>query len=261
MPKAIALDTLIAELTAYVDPHSIPDFAPTGLQVRGGSTVRRVALGVSANLALFRLAAEWSADLVLVHHGLFWEAENPDLGPAKPFDEARASFLRDRSMSLAAYHLPLDAHPEAGNNVALARGLGLKQIAHDFGDLPGTEVKVGVSARAVPSISPDELLRRCEQLCGQPVQLTPSGPGRIETIGIISGGATRYLYSAIARGYDAFLTGEGREWAVAVAEEGGIHFLAAGHYATEVLGVQALGRWITSRYALETRFFPLSNPY
>ncbi|MDQ3045351.1 MAG: Nif3-like dinuclear metal center hexameric protein, partial [Chloroflexota bacterium] len=214
-----------------------------------------------ANLALFRLAATWNADLVLTHHGLFWEVEDPAVNPAKPFDERRARFLTEHGMSLAAYHLPLDAHPEVGNNAALAHGLGLTYIAHDFGDLSGTEVKVGVSARADPPISVDECFRRCERLCGQPVRLTHGGPELIETIGIISGGATSELYSAIDRGFDAFLTGEGREWAVAVAEEGGIHFLAAGHYATEVFGVRALGRWLTENYGLETRYFAIPNPY
>ncbi len=257
------LDDLIAALDGYVDPNRIPDFAPTGLQVRGAEapTVTKVALGVSANLALFRDAAAWGAELVLTHHGMFWATEDPELDPARRFDEARAAFLRERGMSLAAYHLPLDAHLEVGNNAELARLLGLEVVAFDFGDLPETAVKVGLTARAEPSVARDELVARTERLVAGPVHLIPAGPETIHTVAIVSGGGTGELYVAIERGVDLYLTGEGREWAPAVAREAGINFLVIGHHASEVFGVQALGRVIEARFGLQTRFFPQDNPF
>lgn len=260
---AMPLDDLIAALDAYVDPHRIPDFAPTGLQVRGAESpvISKIALGVSANLALFQDAAAWGAELVLTHHGMFWTVEDPELDPARRFDEARATFLREQGMSLAAYHLPLDAHPEIGNNAELARLLGLEVVAFDFGDLPETPVKVGLTARAEPPIARRDFAARAERVVGGPVQLIPGGPELIRTAAIVSGGGAGELYEAAARGLDLYLTGEGREWAPAVAREAGINFLVVGHHASEVFGVQALGRVIETRFGLQTRFFPQANPF
>ncbi len=259
----VSLDDLAAALDAYVDPQRIPDHAPTGLQVPGGpgAVVGKIALGVSANRPLFAAAADWGAEAVLVHHGLFWESDDPENDPARPFDERRAAFLRERGMALLAYHLPLDAHPEVGNNAEIARRLELTDVCHDFGDLPGTEVKVGLTARADPPLRADELLARVNQALGQPAQVVAGGPETIGTIAIVSGGATGLVYDAIARGVDAYLTGEGREWVPALAREAGITFIAAGHHATEVFGIQALGRWIKERFGVETRFFPQANPF
>lgn len=260
----ITLDELASALDAYVDPHAIPDHAPTGLQVRGrdgDDPVAKVALGVSASLALFEEAAAWGAEVVLVHHGLFWRSDDPERDPARPFDERRADALRQRRMSLLAYHLPLDAHPEVGNNAEIAHRLGVEIVAHDFGDLPEKEVKVGLVARAEPPIRLDELLARTNRVFGQSGELIAAGPEPIASIAIVSGGAPDHLYDAIARGVDAYLTGEGREWLPAIAREAGITFLAVGHHASEVFGVQALGRWIEERFGLETRFFPQANPF
>ena len=164
-------------------------------------------------------------------------------------------------MSLAAYHLPLDAHPEVGNNAELARLLGLEIVAFDFGDLPETAVKVGLTARAEPPVARDELVARAAQVVGGPVHVIPGGPETIRTVAIVSGGGTGEIYEAIRRGVDLYLTGEGREWVPAVAREAGINFLAVGHHASEVFGVQALGRTIETRFGLQTRFFPQDNPF
>ena len=261
----ITLDDLSRALDAYVDPHRIPDAAPTGLQVRGageGATVARVALGVSANRELFAAAAEWGAEAVLVHHGLFWAGDDPaEEHPGRRFDEARAAFLRERGMSLFAYHLPLDAHPEVGNNAEIARRLGLTVVAADFGDLAATEVKVGLIAGADPPLRLEELVGRVNRVFGQPAHVAAAGPEAISSIAIVSGGAPDEIYAAIARGVDAYLTGEGREWVPAIAREARITFLAVGHHASEVFGVQALGRWLEARFGLETRFFAQANPF
>ncbi len=259
----VPLDDLAAAIDDYVDPHRIPDHAPTGLQVPGGpnAAVRKLALGVSANLELFAAAADWGAEAVLVHHGLFWDSDDPDNDPARAVDERRAAFLRERGIALLAYHLPLDAHPEVGNNAEIARRLELTDVCHDFGALEGTEVKVGLTARADPPLRLDELLARVNRVLGQPAQVIAGGRETVGTIAIVSGGATGLVYDAIARGVDAYLTGEGREWVPALAREGGVTFIAAGHHATEVFGVQALGRWIESRFGVEMRFFPQANPF
>jgi len=257
------LHDLVAALDAYVDPYQIPDFAKTGLQVESESSadVIRVALGVSANVDLFRDAAAWGANLVITHHGLFWDSEDPDNDPARRYDETRATALRHHGLSLLAYHLPLDLHPEVGNNVEIARRLGLDVVSHDFGDLPDTDAKVGVIARADPPISIEDLLDRCGRVFGQPPAVIAAGPHQIASMAIISGGGAGEIYQAIERGVDAYLTGEGREWAPAVAREAGLTFIAAGHHASEVFGVQALGRWIEAQFPVETRFFPQPNPF
>jgi len=261
MPAGTDLDTLVAAVTAYVDPHAIPDYAVTGLQVRGADRVTKLAIGESANVDLFERAAAWGAEAVLVHHGLYWFSEDPDNDPAKPFDDARAAVLRRHGMSLLAYHLPLDAHPEVGNNTAIARRLGLEVASRDFAVLPDSEVAIGLVARAEPPLSPEELLARCEALFGQPPVAVMAGSERIGSVAIVSGGGTSELYAAIRRGVDSYITGEGREWATSVAREAGIHLVAVGHHASEVFGVQDLGDWIAARFGVETRFFPQANPY
>jgi len=264
---AVPLGDLVEALDAYVDPHRIPDFAPNGLQVVGhqGGTdapVRRVALGVSANRELIDAAVGWDADLVLTHHGLFGlygTEDEPD--PGRPFDEARAELLRARGISLAAYHLPLDAHPVVGNNVGIARALGLAVGAHDFGDLPDTAVKVGLTAVAAPPLPLAEVARRASDAFGSSSTLVAAGPDPVRTAAVVSGGGARELYPAIERGLDLFVSGEGREWSYAVAREAGVTLLVAGHHASETFGVRALGTWIEREFGLATRYFPQTNPF
>lgn len=260
----IGLDRLVAALDAYVDPHRIPDFAPTGLQVRAPGpepTVHKVAIGVSANLGFFWEAAQWGADAIVVHHGLFWESDDPDHDPARPYDERRAKFLLESGISLLAYHLPLDAHPVVGNNAEIARQIGLTDLRRDFGDIVGTMIKIGVVGRAVPPIPLDALTGRLRSLFGPAATVIGGGSKPIETMAIVSGGGSGLVYEAIERGVDAFLTGEGREWIPAVVREAGLTFCAVGHHASERCGVQALGRWLDVTFALETRFFHQENPF
>lgn len=252
---------LAAALTAYVDPRAIPDYATTGLQVAGERPVRRLAVAVSANRQSFDDAARWDADAILVHHGLFWESEDPESDPARPFDERRAAFLRERGMSLLAYHLPLDAHPEVGNNAEIARVLGLGSPSFDFAMLPEVDVAIGLVAEAEPPVAVAELVARAAEQFGQAPLVVTAGPDRIGTVAILSGGGAGHLYEAIGRGVDAYISGEGREWAPALAREAGITFIALGHYASETLGVQALARWAAERFGFETRFFPQENPF
>ena len=242
------INDLIGHLDALLNPSAFDDYGPNGLQVPGNDEIGTVVTGVSASVELFERAAEHGADLVLVHHGLFWGATGPVDGQLK----RRLKLLFDHDMALAAYHLPLDAHLEVGNNALLAAALGATD--------PEPFVGIGVRAR-LPGISPEELHARVREATGgrEPLAFL-AGPDPVQTIGIVSGGAAKHLDDAIAAGLDAFVTGEPREPAMNDAREAGIHFLAAGHYATETFGVRALGDRLAAKYGIRHIFADIPNP-
>jgi dinuclear metal center YbgI/SA1388 family protein len=245
-----ALETIIAATDELLDRSAFRDFCPNGLQVAGGPEVERVVTGVSATRPLIERAVELDARLVLVHHGLFWDGQPTGLSPVVA-ERLRLLFRHD--ISLAAYHLPLDAHPALGNNAILAERLGCER--HEaFGD-------VG-RAGAFPGdgITAEELVERVRALTGREPTVFAGGPERVRRIGIVSGGAASSLPAALEAGLDAFLTGEPREHVMADALEGGIHFIAAGHYATETFGIRALGDWVADRFGVEHHWVDLPNP-
>jgi dinuclear metal center YbgI/SA1388 family protein len=242
------INDLIGHLDALLNPTAFDDYGPNGLQVPGNDEIGTVVTGVSASVELFERAAEHGADLVLVHHGLFWGA----IGPVDAQLRRRLKLLFDHDMALAAYHLPLDAHLEVGNNALLAAALGATD--------PEPFVGIGVRAR-LPGISPEDLHARVREATGgrEPLAFL-AGPDPVQTIGIVSGGAAKHLDDAIAAGLDAFVTGEPREPAMNDAREAGIHFLAAGHYATETFGVRALGDRLAAQYGIRHIFADIPNP-
>jgi len=249
----------IAELVDYCDTlleaKAGKDFGPNGLQVEGLRPVARIVTGVSACVELFERAATAGADAVLVHHGLLWESAG-----AKPLVGHHGRRLRsilESGMHLIAYHLPLDRHAELGNNALAARALGLGELV-PFADYHG--MPVGFRGRFAEPIAPAELVRRCHQLYEQEPLAFLSGPDAIARVGVVSGGAQAEIHAAIESGLDAFVTGEVSEWVMNVAREAGIHFLACGHYATERLGVRALGEHLATRFGLEHEFVDLPNP-
>src|SRR4051794_36014400 len=244
------LDTLIGHLDELLNPQFFEDHGPNGLQVPGSAEVGTVATGVSAGTELFERAAAEGADLVLVHHGLFWE------GPPRALDrpaKRRLQLLFDHDMSLAAYHLPLDGHREHGNNALLAAGLGATVTDSFAGG-------IGVTARWPEPIAAAELERRVTELTARDPLAILWAPERVETIAIVSGGGQGSLADAIAAGHDAFLTGEASERNFNEAREAGIHFLAAGHYATETLGVRRLGDLLAERFGIRHVFIDVPNP-
>jgi dinuclear metal center YbgI/SA1388 family protein len=244
------LETLIGHLDELLKPQFFDDYAPNGLQVPGRVEVRTVATGVSAGTELFERAAAEGADLVLVHHGLFWK------GPPRPLDrpaKRRLQVLFEHDMSLAAYHLPLDGHPEHGNNALLAQGLG----AEITGSFAGG---IGVTARWSAPIPPGELRERVQTLTAREPLAILAGPDSVRDIAIISGGGQDYLGEAIAAGHDAFLTGEASERNFNEAREAGVHFIAAGHYATETLGIRRLGDLLAERFGVRHVFIDVPNP-
>ena len=250
----IDLSTLIARLDDLLRPDAFADYGPNGLQVPGASEADTVATGVSASVALFERAAAEGAQLVLVHHGLFWgEPMAIDAGLHR-----RLKPLFAHDLALAAYHLPLDGHLEVGNNALIARGLGCEGI-EPFAEHKGATI--GVAARfAGEGIAADELVRRVAALTGREPLHLAFGPERVRSLGIVSGGGSSYLGDAIDAGLDAFVTGEPVERVMAQAREAGVHFLAAGHYATETFGVRRLGELLAEEFGVRHVFLDDPNP-
>jgi len=251
----VRISSLIEDLDALLEPAAFRDYGPNGLQVPGAAEVERVVTGVSAQVELFERAAELDAQLVLVHHGLFWEFAPAGLS-RRQLDRLRPLLAHD--LNLAAYHLPLDAHPEVGNNALLARALGC--AAHEpFAEVRGRPI--GRLGRFEEPVAVEALLARVRAATGgrEPL-LQGAGPASVRRIGIVSGSAADSLDEAVARGCDALLTGEPREHVMADAREAGIHFIAAGHYATETHGVHALGDRLAERFGIDHVFVDIPNP-
>lgn len=250
-----SLRDIVAYLDELLTPARFDDYAPNGLQVPGAERVETVATGVTAHLELFERAREEAAQLILVHHGLFWGS-----GPG-PIDGPMARRLRvlfDADMSLLAYHLPLDAHPEVGNNALLARDLGalpLTQFAPHRGEPIGCLAEF--PADGIPLA---DLLQRVHDVTKREALAFDCGPATVRRIGIVTGGAVDHFQDAIDAGADAFITGEPAERVMAQAREAGVHFIAAGHYATETFGVRRLGELLAERMGVRHVFIDVPNP-
>jgi dinuclear metal center YbgI/SA1388 family protein len=240
---------IVAFCDQLLDVASYPDYGPVGLQVVGADEVRKIVCGVSASRELFERAAEAGAQLVLVHHGLFWEKESRVVGPVL---RERLRALLDADLTLLGYHLALDAHPEVGNNAYLARELGVAQDAR-FAD-------VGWGGALADPRPIDEFATRVQEVVGRMPLVFSYGPEEIRRVAICSGGAQYHLADAIAEGYDCFVTGEAAEQTKHLAKDAAIHFVAAGHYATETSGVQLLTERVAERFDVEWEFVDLPNP-
>lgn len=253
-PSGVALADLVAYLDAYLKIDSVRDYGPNGLQIEGRPTVRKLVTGVSGCRELFVRAREADADSVLVHHGLLWDFLPRQLTGVQ---YGRVAELVRAEISLLSYHLPLDRHEEVGNNAVASRRLGLDEC-EPFAEHRG--VPIGCRGRLTEALSIAGLTARCEEVFGQEPLVLSGGPDEIRTVGIVSGAADTSLWEAIDVGLDAFITGEPSEWVMNVAREAGIHFFAAGHYATERLGVQALGDHVRQKFDLEVEFIDVPNP-
>jgi dinuclear metal center YbgI/SA1388 family protein len=255
MPAPAA--AIVAYLDELLEIERFADLGPNGLQVPGAREVTTVVTGVSAQKALFERALKADAQLVLAHHGILWDFEPRRIGAAQA---ARLRLLLANDVALAAYHLPLDAHPEHGNNALLAQALGADSHTRAF---PFKGEPIGVIARfdgdgvGLPAA---ELFARVAAATQREPLVFDAGPARIRTLGIVSGAAANTLADAIDLGLDAFLTGEPKEHVMAQARENGIHFLAAGHYATETLGIRRLGDLVAERFGVRHAFVDIPNP-
>lgn len=248
------MDDIVSRLDSLLEPERFDDYGPNGLQVPGRENVEVVVTGVSAHRELFERAVEAGAGLVLVHHGLLWDRAPRRLSRTMA-DRLRLLLAND--INLAAYHLPLDAHPDVGNNALIAEGLGCHDRA-PFAEHRGRPI--GVRARFGDGVPAAELFRRVRELTGREPLVFAAGPDTVRSIGIVSGGGAGSLSEAIDAGLDAFLTGEPAEPAMGEAREAGIHFVAAGHHATETFGVRRLGELLADELGVEHRFVDIPNP-
>jgi dinuclear metal center YbgI/SA1388 family protein len=221
------------------------DGAANGLQVENRGTVTRIAATVDASLATVELAAAAHADLLLVHHGLFWSPTHPWTG--KRYQLVRC--LLDHNLAVYSSHLPLDAHPRLGNNAQLCAALGLRKL-RPFLENHGQ--CIGFQAKA--SIPLADLAGRLQRATGAKPRLIPAGPKICRRVGVVSGGAGDDLQKAAAEGVDTFVTGEGPHWTYALAEDLGLNVLYGGHYATETFGVKALAAQLSARFKVPWTF-------
>lgn len=246
-----AFDLLLA-------PERFRDYGPNGLQVEGRTTVRKIVSGVTASRALIEAAIRAEADAIFVHHGLFWRGQD---GRVTGWMRQRLGLLLGDDVNLFAYHLPLDAHPELGNNAQLGLQLGL--VAE-----PGAEGRFGeqslgfIGGRADGSgfASAEALAAHVEQVLKRPVTLVGPAQGAIKKIAWCTGGAQGYFEAAIAAGADAFLTGEISEPQAHYAREMGVAFLACGHHATERYGAPAVAGHVAAQLGLVHEFIDVDNP-
>lgn len=246
---------LLNELRDYIasllDASHFRDYCPNGVQVQGRAKVRRIASGVTASQKMLEAATAWDADVILVHHGYFWRNEDAAITGIK---KQRIAHLLRHDISLLAYHLPLDAHAELGNNVQLGQRLGFVEKGR-FG-----EQNIACYGELAKAQTLSQLTQHIAQVLQRSPQAIAMGDPAIHRIAWCTGAAQGYFEAAVALGVDAFLTGEISEQNVHVARESGVAFIAAGHHATERYGVQALGQHLAGKFGIEHQFFDIDNP-
>lgn len=247
-------DDIIVFLDEYLQKTAFSDYLPIGLLVEGRADVSKVATGVSASAELFDAAAAWGADMILVHHGMFWDSEERVV---RGHVRARLKTLLENDITLAGYHLPLDAHPEVGNNALFARAMGFLR-PEPFVEYKGR--KIGFRGDLEP-VALEEFVRRASAFYGaEPKTAFASGKSVISSCAVVSGGAWEHVLDAAQAGIDCYVTGSADEPAYHLARELGVNFLAFGHYLTERAGILRLGAEVGSRFGVEVQFFESENP-
>jgi len=241
------------KLTTYLDNYlhiaDIKDYGPQGLQVESDNqAIRRIALAVDTAPPVIKAAADWQADMLLVHHGLLWRSVERIAGPLGE----RVRLLLQHGINLYAAHLPLDAHPEVGNNAVLARMLGV-EITQWWGAPTG--VPLGVMGPVTGSPLRSQMVERIEQKLHSQVRVLLHGPEKVETMAILSGFGADEIAEVKALGADTYLTGETSHANYWAAADYGLNVIYAGHYATETVGVQALGQHLADAFDVEVKFF------
>lgn len=241
---------LEALVNQQLNSDSFKDYAPNGLQVEGRAEVRKIVTGVTASQALLDEAVRLQADAVMVHHGYFWKNESPLI---KGMKRSRLHTLLVNDINLYGWHLPLDAHPQLGNNAQLARMLAIQVRGEVMPLVPWGEL--------TEALSGEQLAARIGTVLGrQPLHCGDNAPARIRRIAWCSGGGQGFIDNAAEFGVDAFITGEVSEQTIHSARENGLHFFAAGHHATERGGIKALGEWLASTHQLDVTFIDINNP-
>lgn len=251
---AVSIDVLLSLTNKLLQPENFSDYCPNGLQVGGTTEINKVITGVTASGALIERAIDEQADALLVHHGFFWNGEDPRIVGLK---YQRIKRLLEHDINLIAYHLPLDAHPELGNNVQLARLLGIETT----GALErGNPHSVGNIGRLAEPVEAQAFCNRVNQVLQREPLLITAGSHPIETIAWCTGAAQQYIEEAASFGVDAYLSGEISEPTTHSAREHGVHYIAAGHHATERYGVKALGQYLAQELDIDCQFVDIDNP-
>lgn len=251
---AVSRERLCSALDELLQPAAFKDYGPNGLQVEGKAEVRRLVSGVTASLALIEAAVEAGADAILVHHGLFWRGQD---GRVVGWMKRRLECLLAADINLLAYHLPLDAHPELGNNAQLARQLGITLDDGPQGRF-GEQSLGFMGERAWASMA--DMARDVGRVLGREVTLVAEPDRPVRRIALCTGGAQSYFEAAIAAGADVFITGEISEPQAHYARECGVGYLACGHHATERYGAPAVGEHVARALGIEHRFIDIPNP-
>lgn len=256
MTVSIKRDALTNYLNDLLQPQNFEDYAPNGLQIEGKAEVKKIAFAVSATQESIQAALKWGADALIVHHGVFWKYQG-----ARTLTGAWGERLKQcvkQDLNLIAYHLPLDAHAEVGNAVALAKEIGLTNLA------PFALYKrqpMGIKGEFASPIEASSLKKKLEGLLvHQVVHASPENKTHIKKMGIITGGANNEWAKAMEDGLDAYLTGEISEYNWHDAREAGIHYFAGGHHATERPGIKALMNKVSADLKVEVTFFDSQNP-
>lgn len=250
----VPLKKLVKTLDDMLSPQLFSDYCPNGLQVEGRESIAKLVTGVTASQALIDRAIDEKADALLVHHGFFWKGEESRITGIK---RNRIKALLQNDINLLAYHLPLDAHKQYGNNARLADLLGIEMTG---GLEPGNPQSIGNTGVLSQPIEAAEFCRHVARVLGREPLLVSAGSHPIKTIAWCSGGAQGYIDQAAALGVDAYLSGEISEQTTHSAREQGIHYIAAGHHATERFGVQAVGELLAAELDIEYCFVDIDNP-
>lgn len=252
------MSVLLPELVAYCEDllsvGLFQDYCPNGLQVEGKRQVKKIVSGVTASQSLLDAAVKMQADLILVHHGYFWKGENERVVGIK---KQRLRTLLSHDISLLAFHLPLDAHAQLGNNAQLAKKMQWNILSGLDGELGRA---IGMVGELPEAQSADQFSAQIQAVLGRPVQHIQGINRPIKKIAWCTGAAQGYIEKAIALGMDAYISGEISEQTVHIAREAGIDYFAAGHHATERYGVQALGEHLAQRFAIEHCYVEIDNP-
>lgn len=246
-------DELVEYINRLLDVGRFSDYCPNGLQVEGKPEIRRIVTGVTACQALINKAVELKADAVLVHHGYFWKNEAPQITGIK--HNRLKTLLRD-DMNLLAYHLPLDAHPELGNNVQLAKVLELEVV----GPFSESDQARGLYGRLKQAMSAEELSQFLKTKLNRTPLIIGGHDRKVKTIAWCTGGAQSLIDQAYLKGVDAYLSGEISESTYHFANETGITYISAGHHATERYGVKALGGHLAQKFGIDCQFIDIDNP-
>jgi dinuclear metal center YbgI/SA1388 family protein len=246
-------DTIISALDRYLKVSDYKDYAPVGLQVEGAATVKKIVTGVSLSMALLRGAKEADAQMVVVHHGMFWKGDSSVL---KGHRKKRVAFLLQNDITLLSYHLPLDGHPVVGNNAQIIKMLGAKRKGV-FGEHGG--VRIGFVAEYDRAVPLKKIMERSQLLTDEEPLYFCGGKDRIKRIAVLSGGAGSDFEEAIEIGADLFITGETWEPGQALAEEMGVGYLALGHYNSEKPGIMALSGWMKRKFKIPVEFVDVPN--